>query len=73
MVFTLGKESFHLSFTTGDDLNQIDIGTNVFPLLQTPKMAVRPRVFLDVQSGSELFGRITIELFNDKTPKTCKK
>lgn len=33
----------------------------------------RPRVFLDVQCGAEFFGRICLELFNDKTPKTCEK
>ncbi len=33
----------------------------------------RPRVFLDVQSGPEHFGRIVVELFADKAPKTCEK
>ncbi len=33
----------------------------------------RPRVFLDVQSGPEHFGRIVIELFDDKAPKTSEK
>ncbi|KAL9600593.1 MAG: hypothetical protein Q9179_003166 [Wetmoreana sp. 5 TL-2023] len=32
----------------------------------------RPRVFLDIQSGAEFLGRIIIELFSDKTPKTCE-
>ena len=32
----------------------------------------RPRVFLDIQSGSDFLGRITIELFSDKTPKTVE-
>ncbi|KAF2228768.1 hypothetical protein EV356DRAFT_457091, partial [Viridothelium virens] len=32
----------------------------------------RPRVFLDISHGDELFGRLTIELFTDKTPKTCE-
>ncbi|MCJ1364833.1 hypothetical protein MMC16_003950 [Acarospora aff. strigata] len=32
----------------------------------------RPRVFLDTQIGTEPAGRITIELFVDKTPKTCE-
>ncbi|KAI9741702.1 MAG: hypothetical protein M1834_000087 [Cirrosporium novae-zelandiae] len=31
----------------------------------------RPRVFLDIQVGPEYAGRIIIELFIDKTPKTC--
>ncbi|KAL8651771.1 MAG: hypothetical protein Q9226_004558 [Calogaya cf. arnoldii] len=35
-------------------------------------LPTRPRVFLDVQSGSEFLGRITIELFSDKTPKTAE-
>ena len=34
---------------------------------------VRPRVFLDVQIGTQPAGRIVIELFTDKTPKTCEK
>ena len=33
----------------------------------------RSRVFLDIQSGPEQFGRIIIELFTDKAPKTCEK
>ncbi|KAI4100850.1 MAG: hypothetical protein LQ339_005353 [Xanthoria mediterranea] len=32
----------------------------------------RPRVFIDAQSGSDFLGRITIELFSDKTPKTAE-
>ncbi|MCJ1393074.1 hypothetical protein MMC18_005946 [Xylographa bjoerkii] len=32
----------------------------------------RPRVFLDVQIGTQPAGRIVIELFTDKTPKTCE-
>lgn len=32
----------------------------------------RTRVFLDVQCGPDYFGRIVIELFNDKTPKTAE-
>ncbi|KAI9759023.1 MAG: hypothetical protein M1835_000477 [Candelina submexicana] len=32
----------------------------------------RPRVFLDVQIGTEPAGRLVIELFVDKTPKTCE-
>ncbi|KAL8802159.1 MAG: hypothetical protein Q9200_006687 [Gallowayella weberi] len=32
----------------------------------------RSRVFLDVQGGSDFFGRIIIELFSDKTPKTAE-
>lgn len=35
-------------------------------------MATRPRVFLDVSVGTEPAGRLTIELFVDKTPKTCE-
>ena len=35
-------------------------------------LLVRPRVFLDVQSGADFFGRIVIELFIDKAPKTCE-
>ncbi|KAF2763031.1 hypothetical protein EJ05DRAFT_447487 [Pseudovirgaria hyperparasitica] len=34
--------------------------------------ASRSRVFLDVSLGPEPIGRIVIELFNDKTPKTCE-
>ncbi|KAL1302197.1 hypothetical protein AAFC00_002626 [Neodothiora populina] len=33
---------------------------------------IRPRVFLDVTIGTEPAGRLTIELFTDKTPKTCE-
>ncbi|KAI9756676.1 MAG: hypothetical protein M4579_003765 [Chaenotheca gracillima] len=33
---------------------------------------VRPRVFLDAQIGTEPVGRIVIELFVDKVPKTCE-
>lgn len=36
-------------------------------------MANRSRVFLDVSIGEEPAGRLTIELFNDKTPRTCEK
>ncbi|KAH0552988.1 hypothetical protein GP486_006817 [Trichoglossum hirsutum] len=32
----------------------------------------RPRVFLDIQIGTEPAGRLVIELFVDKTPKTCE-
>jgi len=32
----------------------------------------RPRVFLDINIGEEPAGRLTIELFADKTPKTCE-
>ncbi|KAL8735201.1 MAG: hypothetical protein Q9166_001077 [cf. Caloplaca sp. 2 TL-2023] len=35
-------------------------------------LPTRPRVFLDVQCGHDFFGRITIELFSDKTPKTAE-
>lgn len=35
--------------------------------------AHRPRVFLDINIGEEPAGRLTIELFADKTPKTCEK
>lgn len=35
--------------------------------------ANRPRVFLDVSIGEEPAGRLTIELFADKTPKTAEK
>ena len=34
---------------------------------------VRPRVFLDIQIGTAPAGRIVIELFNDKAPRTCEK
>ena len=46
------------------------------PSLPNLSMAVsitRPRVFLDVQVGTEPAGRLVIELFIDKTPKTCEK
>jgi len=33
----------------------------------------RPRVFLDVSVGTEPIGRLVIELFVDKAPKTCEK
>ena len=36
-------------------------------------MVFRPRVFLDIQIGTQPAGRIIIELFVDKTPKTCEK
>jgi len=32
----------------------------------------RPRVFLDINIGEEPAGRLTIELFADKNPKTCE-
>ncbi|KAK5165344.1 hypothetical protein LTR04_001294, partial [Oleoguttula sp. CCFEE 6159] len=32
----------------------------------------RPRVFLDVHIATEPAGRLVIELFTDKTPKTCE-
>lgn len=32
----------------------------------------RPRVFLDIQSGADFHGRVIIELFTDKAPKTCE-
>ncbi|KAK3704816.1 hypothetical protein LTR37_013648 [Vermiconidia calcicola] len=32
----------------------------------------RPRVYLDVNIGNEPAGRLTVELFTDKTPKTCE-
>ncbi|KAL8950468.1 MAG: hypothetical protein Q9222_003508 [Ikaeria aurantiellina] len=38
----------------------------------TSSVPTRPRVFFDVQSGADFFGRIFIELFSDKTPKTCE-
>ncbi|KAI4259913.1 MAG: hypothetical protein LQ352_000563 [Teloschistes flavicans] len=38
----------------------------------TSDIPTRPRVFLDVQSGAEFLGRIIVELFSDKTPKTCE-
>ncbi|KAF3919379.1 Phosphatase [Orbilia brochopaga] len=33
---------------------------------------VRPRCFLDLQHGTDPAGRVVIELFTDKTPKTCE-
>lgn len=33
----------------------------------------RPRVFFDVNIGDEPAGRLVIELFADKAPKTCEK
>ena len=33
----------------------------------------RPRVFLDINTGGQPAGRLTIELFVDKTPRTCEK
>lgn len=33
----------------------------------------RSRVFLDVSEGTEPLGRLVIELFLDKAPKTCEK
>jgi hypothetical protein len=36
-------------------------------------MADRPRVFLDLHEGEEPLGRLVIELFVDKVPKTCEK
>ncbi|KAL8690808.1 MAG: hypothetical protein Q9218_003834 [Villophora microphyllina] len=38
----------------------------------TTNVPTRPRVFLDVQSGAGFLGRMVIELFSDKTPKTCE-
>ncbi|KAL8890779.1 MAG: hypothetical protein Q9205_002460 [Flavoplaca limonia] len=39
--------------------------------MPTP-LPTRPRVFLDIQSGSDFLGRIIIEIFSDKTPKTAE-
>ncbi|OCK81907.1 hypothetical protein K432DRAFT_424588 [Lepidopterella palustris CBS 459.81] len=33
---------------------------------------IRPRVFLDINIGTEPIGRLVIELFIDKAPKTCE-
>lgn len=33
----------------------------------------RPRVFLDVFIADKPAGRLIVELFTDKTPKTCEK
>ena len=33
----------------------------------------RPRAFLDVSIAAEPAGRLVIELFADKAPKTCEK
>ncbi|KAK6340743.1 hypothetical protein TWF696_009067 [Orbilia brochopaga] len=33
---------------------------------------VRPRCFLDIQHGTDPIGRVVVELFTDKTPKTCE-
>ena len=33
----------------------------------------RPRCFLDVSIGDEPAGRLTVELFNDKAPRTAEK
>lgn len=33
----------------------------------------RPRAFLDISIGNEPAGRLVLELFADKTPKTCEK
>ncbi|KAL8938391.1 MAG: hypothetical protein Q9211_003221 [Gyalolechia sp. 1 TL-2023] len=38
----------------------------------TSSHPTRQRVFLDVQSDVDFYGRIIIELFNDKAPKTCE-
>ncbi|KAI9877449.1 MAG: hypothetical protein M1830_003871 [Pleopsidium flavum] len=38
----------------------------------TTTTVTRPRVFLDIQIGTDPAGRIMIELFVDKTPKTCE-
>ncbi|EPS35439.1 hypothetical protein H072_11184 [Dactylellina haptotyla CBS 200.50] len=34
--------------------------------------SVRPRCFLDIHHGMSPVGRVVIELFTDKTPKTCE-
>jgi hypothetical protein len=36
-------------------------------------MAFRSKLFLDLQQGTDLVGRIGLELFNDKAPRTCEK
>lgn len=41
--------------------------------MEMAEIALRPRIFLDIQSGSDFFGRIVVELFNDKAPRTCEK
>lgn len=41
-------------------------------LYSAQEMASRSRVFLDISVGTEPIGRLTIELFTDKTPKTCE-
>ncbi|KAK6529670.1 hypothetical protein TWF281_008833 [Arthrobotrys megalospora] len=33
---------------------------------------IRPRCFLDLQHGTDPVGRVVIELFTDKTPRTCE-
>ncbi|KAL8829257.1 MAG: hypothetical protein Q9170_006252 [Blastenia crenularia] len=38
----------------------------------TAERRTRPRVFFDIQSGADYFGRIVIELFGDKTPKSSE-
>jgi hypothetical protein len=37
------------------------------------KVGSHPRVFLDISIGTTPVGRLVIELFTDKTPKTCEK
>lgn len=34
---------------------------------------VRPRVFFDINHGTEPMGRIVVELYQDQAPKTCEK
>ena len=38
-----------------------------------PDSIVRPRVFLDINVGTEPAGRLVIELFVDRAPKACEK
>lgn len=43
--------------------------TLLHPIMTT----TRPRVFLDINIGQTPAGRLTIELFVDKAPRTCEK
>ena len=46
------------------------------PSTQSSSMAEppsRPLVFFDIQWGAEFYGRVVVELFVDKAPKTCEK
>ena len=48
-------------------------GVRPYPTIPMATTVARSRIFLDLQVGTLHAGRVVIELFTDKTPKTCEK